>query len=304
MIKNMLMFNHKFEQIPATIDDITMLGSSSGGNSLYIKPYDIIIDMGMPFSKYDPEIFHSLKYILLTHEHIDHFVPSTISTIMTRFPHIKFLMTEHLLNIGYTKFEKAKKTLNESRVQLLTGEPIIYTTSSGDTAVIYHTVTDHGDIPNVSYTIKGFTPIDCFQEPVILYASDLKTTHPSEIGQGLPTDEKYNLMFLEANYDEDELIKALYANPANKLYLDMYYDQFKVENEEDIDIQYTKEQMIKDLSSNLDNVRMLGNFRHLTEKESFEYVRSYLSEDGLFIPLHGSSDYGSFIQSINRKGNE
>jgi len=259
MIKNVLMYDYEGQQVTEQLKDIHMFGSGSSGNSLYIKPYKVIIDMGLPYKNYDPSIFYDLKYVLLTHEHGDHFYVTTIDKISKTFPHITFVMSEPLYEKGIELFKKHNRNIEDINYQILSDEPIIYETQDDTYAMIYHNVTDHGDITNVAYTIKGFEPIDHIKEPVILYASDLTTTEPYKKTDGLPKDESYNLMFLEANYNAEDVYEVLKKDP---------YDR-----------------------------KALGNLRHLSEINAFNYVRRYLAKDGLYIPLHASGEFGSFIQS-------
>lgn len=257
----MLMYNHKGEKNTDEFKDITMYGSGSSGNSLYIKPYKIMIDLGLAYNRYDEDIFYDLKYILLTHEHGDHFYVTTIDKIHKKFPHITFVMSEHLYNVAFDIFKKKNRDFNMIKnIQILSDdEPLIYEIDEDEYALVKHTVTDHGDIPNVSYTIKGFKPIDSIKEPVILYASDLTSTEPSSRTEGLPKDEMYNLMFLEANYDAADVFDVLRHDPHDR--------------------------------------KALGNLRHLSETRAFNYVSRYLDKShGYFIPLHASNEFGSFIQ--------
>lgn len=259
MIKNMIMFNQQAEEITERLEDVHMYGSGSSGNSLYIKPYRVIIDLGLPFKRYDESIFYDIKYILLTHEHGDHFNIATITKISNNFPHITFVLSEYLYESAVEKFKAKGKDFEKINYQILTDEPIVYEVSEDNYALIRHTLTDHGDLVNVSYTIKGFIPVDHIETPVILYASDLTTTEPKLKTEGLPKDEIYNLMFLEANYSAEEVFEVLQEDPNDR--------------------------------------KALGNLRHLSEDAAFNYVRRYLDKDnGIFIPLHGSSEFGTFVQ--------
>lgn len=258
MNQKLLKYNKEGHYVDEDFTDITMYGSGSSGNSLYIKPYNVIIDLGLSYKHYDENIFYDIKYILLTHEHGDHFHVASIDRISKKFPHITFVLSEHLLEKAKEIFNKKNRDFSKINYQILTDKPIIYEIKNDNYAVITYTVTDHGDIPNVSYTIKGFEPINNIENPVILYASDLTTTEPKHHTEGLPKDESYNLMFLEANYSAEEVYDVLQHDP---------YDR-----------------------------KALGNLRHLSEDSAFNYVRRYLDSNGLFIPLHASSEFGSFIQ--------
>lgn len=130
--------------------------------------------------------------------------------------------------------------------------------------------TKHGDIVNLA--------IEIFDEELnfnALYASDLddlngKRAFEDYIGRqqhitGLRQDYKYNMVFLEANYDEDIV----------NTYLD---------NLDPDDPSYSGKK-----------ARVQGNMRHISEQDSFEYIDKILSDDGFFIPLHASSTFGTLF---------
>lgn len=131
--------------------------------------------------------------------------------------------------------------------------------------------TKHGDIVNLA--------IEIFDEDLdfkFLYASDLDDLNGQRAfvdyaGRqqhitGLRQDTEYNIIFLEANYDE---------NIVNE-YLDSL-------NPNDPD--YAGK-----------NARVQGNMRHISEQESFSYIDKVLSNNGYFIPLHASSTFGTLFQ--------
>lgn len=71
----------------------------------------------------------------------------------------------------------------------------------------------------------------------------------------------FNLIFLEANYDEQLLNQTLNKNP-------------------------------RDPHAN-------GNLRHISEQEAWQYINYSLTDHGIFIPLHASTTFGTLIQDLD-----
>ncbi len=131
--------------------------------------------------------------------------------------------------------------------------------------------TKHGDIVNLA--------IEIYDEELnfrFLYASDLDDLNGQRAFvdykgrqqhiSGLRQDLEYNMVFLEANYDED--------------IINEYLDNLNPD----------------DPNFHGKQARVQGNMRHISEQESFRYIDKILSEDGFFIPLHASSTFGTLFQ--------
>lgn len=298
MIKNLRRYNKTLDPVYEDTQDIIMLSSGSKGNSLIIKPYQLIVDMGMSYKHYDKSILKHIKYVFLTHEHGDHFNVSTINQIMQNEPHITFIMRDNLYLILKQKFIEKKYDLKQNQVQTIPkNEDIVFDLNNNEILVARAHHTDHGDIENTAYTFKGSVDVDLYETPTILYASDLIDTGATKNGDGLSQTEKYDLMFLEANYDHELMIKSLlyYINTDAVQLSKKQYDDIKSELQSllvDFDI--------KDLSRILENKlyapKAKGNLRHMSEHQAFRYVRNHLSDTGVFIPLHSSSEFGTFDQ--------
>lgn len=131
--------------------------------------------------------------------------------------------------------------------------------------------TKHGDIVNLAIEIN-----DKELDFRFLYASDLDDLNGQRAfvdykGEqqhisGLRQEADYNMIFLEANYDED--------------IVNTYMDNL---NPDDSDY-------IGKLA------RVQGNMRHISEQESFRYIDKVMSDNGYFIPLHASSTFGTLFQ--------
>lgn len=131
--------------------------------------------------------------------------------------------------------------------------------------------TKHGDIVNMAIEIH-----DPELDFDFLYASDLDDLNGQRAFQdylgeqqhitGLNQEKQYNMIFLEANYDEE--------------IVNVYLDNL---NPEDSEYRNKK-------------ARVEGNMRHISEQESFKYIERALTVNGYFVPLHASSSFGTLFQ--------
>lgn len=82
-----------------------IISTGSKGNAVLIGDY-IMVDCGVPFKLLEPH-YKALKLVLLTHEHGDHFVPSTVRRLHQARPALRFgcceWMVPHLLTAGVDK---------------------------------------------------------------------------------------------------------------------------------------------------------------------------------------------------------
>lgn len=291
---------------------IHIFGSSSEGNSTYVKPYHILIDLGLPmatYKKHSPQFFLDVDYIILTHHHGDHLNEATLRYVLENYPHMQIIISDFMWryirsNHYQAKYIKRKKNeaipighdpeyqtdqngnrLTEphplhdaidkhlSKFIIITDtktESRVLTSHDGNSVYFTPYTVKHGDVVNLAIGLYN-------DNLKFLYASDLDdlgggTTFIDCFGDeqrvtGLPTNETFNLLFLEANYDEDILNEYLAK-------LD--------------DIEDEKERNAK-------RVRAEGNLRHISENEARRYL-THLTSDGLFIPLHASRSFGTLYQ--------
>ena len=73
-----------------------VISTGSQGNAVIIND-SILIDCGVPFKDIKPYI-KGLKLVLLTHEHGDHFCPSTIKKLAEKRPTLRFGCGKWLIN--------------------------------------------------------------------------------------------------------------------------------------------------------------------------------------------------------------
>ncbi|GFH41427.1 hypothetical protein [Pseudolactococcus insecticola] len=295
---------------------IELLSSSSKGNSVFIKPLKLLIDLGLPLARYteiDPDYFLKVKYIVITHIHGDHLNGTTLKKVLKSYPHIKIFLTEFSLN--YIKANPEKSNIkglyshildyafeNPNNIILINTSdmPISgYTNEEDGIKILFYNVS-HGDLINIALEFAVQTPTGMKK---FLYATDLDTidsqyylendiTKHTDIYQngkkqqiyGLPlekitfdnVDNKYDFILLEANYN---------AKLLNQLIEGVKFDLQKV-------VILPEEK--KELTNRL--TRMESNKRHISEEQSIQYVKANIKNGGIFIPLHASSEFGTYHQ--------
>lgn len=265
---------------------IQIIGSGSEGNSVAIKPLRMLIDVGFPYKKITDNInMDKIDFVALTHEHGDHVNFATLKRFVVRHPHLVILTSERLWDELQTRDDTLSDKI-EHRVQTFPFDKpmILETRDKASYTVIPHSTT-HGDIINVAYEIKYDA-----QHTRILYATDLDTFDPRPSGfpSGLPQgdDVKFNLIFLEANYDEEVL------------------DDYIIEKETQIRHMNTADFANLPTEKEKKNVhnalfRAKSNLRHVSEQAAIKYVKRYLTDQGLFIPMHASRTFGTYFQDMS-----
>lgn len=300
------MFNNKLERVYDTPIPIHFFGSSSKGNSVFFKKFNLLIDLGFPYKKYEEyekDFFKNIDTIIITHEHSDHFNPSTLLRVIKEFPNIKIYMTDfmydeilkpefkatykkiptsiHHPSYGFKKEINSDEIIKSPYMNRLNKikHKITSINSEKDEKIniflpnrqnvdvrFYPHIVKHGNIINLAIVLLDWT-----NEKSILYTSDLdnlkgETSFVDKNGKlrhisGLPQDYIFDMLLLEANHD----IKII------KEWSNLHDDYAS-------------------------KARIRGSLKHISEQESFEYVRKHLSNDGIFIPLHASETFGTLIQ--------
>lgn len=260
---------NKFHERKFDLDlPVHIFGTSSKGNSVYLSRLHTLIDLGLPYIRYsevNPNFFLDVDYLILTHIHGDHINPSTLKKIINDFPNVKIIMSKEMAQ-GVLTTPRLNHILTPQFIQehinrFQTAMPTILKTRTGlDFEFTPHKV-PHGELVNIAIELN-----DPSTNHHVLYSSDIDTLEKVENrGEitGLPhpdIDNLFDIVFLEANYDADLVNKALELNP--------------------------------------NDVKAQGNLRHTSEQEAWHYISHYLSDDGIFVPLHASSTYGTLIQQL------
>lgn len=295
---------------------VHIFGTGSAGNSFFFKQLNVLIDIGLPMKRYtewDEDFFEHVDHIIITHEHGDHFNPSTFIKAMTEYPHLTAWMTKTMYQeitkstfkaqyarpkdedgkeltyvddrtgktykgtltdtLGNKIIEKSpfkeKLIKLSARIQLINDEnPTDYYIETRKRSITLHPyIVKHGDIINLAI---GLT--DNPTGAKLLYVSDIDNLYGQTAfkdkynvikhASGVPQNEKFDVLYLEANHDEQILADwmALHEDDPGAL------------------------------------ARAKSSLRHLSETEALNYVKDHITKNGLFIPIHGSSTFGTMVQ--------
>ena len=156
----------------------TIIGTGSTGNAVIVGK-NILIDCGLPYVKIEPYM-GDLKLVLLTHEHTDHFKPSTVRRMALEKPLLRFgcgpWMVKRLVDAGVAK----------GQIDIMVNR-MAYPYSIGTVIPfpVFH------DVDNYGYKLH-------LPAGKVFYATDLGNT------AGLSA-RGYDLIMLEANYGEEEI---------------------------------------------------------------------------------------------------
>lgn len=259
----------KFRNRQFDIDlPVHIFGTSSKGNSVYLSKLHTLIDLGLPYSHYtkvNPNFFLDVDYLILTHKHSDHLNPATLLHILKDFPHVKVIMPQPMAQ-DILNTPKLHEKINDDIIatyssRFIQASPMVLKVRGNLEYTFKPHYVPHGDLTNIA--IEIFSPVSNHH---ILYSSDIDTLEPVT-GRGSITgiphpnaNDQFDIVFLEANYDKNLVDQALKINP--------------------------------------NDVKALGNLRHLSEQEAWKYIERYMSDSGIFIPLHASSMYGTLLQQL------
>lgn len=257
----MLIFSKYFTPIQTQMP-IRILSSNSKHNAVIIQPIKTMIDLGLPYNRIEP-FLKEVDRIFLTHEHGDHLNLATLNRLLKTQPRIEIWLSQKLYDWILVKDVKQKMTgktsynfdalLLNSNVKVWDKLSLPHTIQEASCHVQPYTV-NHGDTTNLAYRIE--LPL---WQTHLLYATDLDNV------KDLPkTDKPYNIILLEANYDENLLEETI----------------IKATNSND-------KQLLE---------RAKKNKAHLSEQEAGQFVRENLTEGGVFIPLHNSTMFGTYQQ--------
>lgn len=155
-----------------------IISSCSTGNATIIRDI-ILIDCGVTFKRLE-KYYKTLKIVLLTHIHSDHFKKETIKRLAKERPTLRFACCEWLLK-PLLDCGVSRKNIDVFQI----GTRYDYKLFKIVPIKLYH------DVPQCGYRIL-------FNTYKVMYATDTKTL------EGISA-KNYDLYLIEANYDEDEI---------------------------------------------------------------------------------------------------
>ena len=176
------------------MDIFNPIASSSSGNA-YIYFDEILLDIGVPFSKIKPYI-QKIKYILLTHQHSDHLNIGTLKKTIYENPKIRICCGWFLVE------ELLKNQIPSKNIFIL---QVDKSYQIGD-YVIKPCMAVH-DVPNFGYKLR----YDKIGYKVFHISDTSEINHIEAKG--------YNLYCIEANYGTDEeLLEKIKQDEENGVY--------------------------------------------------------------------------------------
>ena len=155
-----------------------IISSCSTGNAVILRDI-ILVDCGVTFKRLE-KYYKKLKLVLLTHIHSDHFKKETIKKLAKERPTLRFACCEWLLK-PLLDCEVSRKNIDVLEI----GTRYDYRIFKIVPIKLYH------DVPQCGYRVL-------FDDYKAIYMTDTKTV------EGISA-KNYNLYFIEANYDEDEI---------------------------------------------------------------------------------------------------
>ena len=159
-----------------------VISTGSQGNAVALGS-EILIDCGVPYKKI-AHIVPTLKLVLLTHRHVDHFAPATIKRLHKERPTLRFgccaWMAWHLMRTGVSPTVIDVYDLDADHV---------YAYGDGHIGVSVFSLCH--DVENCGYKIA-------YYGEMVLYATDTSTLDHV-------TAKGFDLYLIEANHTEEEL---------------------------------------------------------------------------------------------------
>lgn len=169
-----------------------IISTGSKGNAVVINSR-LLIDCGVNYKQISPHV-GSLQLVLLTHEHGDHFYPSTIKRLARERPTLRFgcckWLVKLLVELGVPKW----------RIDIYTPD---FVNDYGNGLKIQAFMLSH-NVPNCGYKIL----IDGER---LIYATDTNNL----LGITAPN---YDLYMIEANYEDEEIMERIRAKEEAGLY--------------------------------------------------------------------------------------
>lgn len=258
-------------EIERKVSSITyqILTTGSKGNAILID--NILIDAGLTTKKLKTLVsFDDIEHVFVSHKHSDHFDKPLIRAFITNG-------TQVYLPEGVREKLDEEGKLDWREYDNVHAIPDNCEFECGD----YHVTAvpqKHWDIVNYAYVLtKG--------DERYLYSTDLDTLEPSDLGEGLYGLGKFDIIFLEGNYDEEWLREYIVSGVS---LLDDGFD-FETLTSDELNKWVRKNYLLipRDMAGGL--FRAVQNMRHLSKQQARAYVRDHLKPGGKYYEIHRSS---------------
>ena len=259
-----------------------ILTTGSKGNAILID--NILIDAGLTTKKLKTLVsFDDIEHVFVSHKHSDHFDKPLIRAFITNG-------TQVYLPEGVREKLDEEGKLDWREYDNVHAIPDNCEFECGD----YHVTAvpqKHWDIVNYAYVLtKG--------DERYLYSTDLDTLEPSDLGEGLYGLGKFDIIFLEGNYDEEWLREYIVSGVS---LLDDGFD-FETLTSDELNKWVRKNYPLipRDMAGGL--FRAVQNMRHLSKQQARAYVRDHLKPGGKYYEIHrlGSSIRRGLVSPLER----
>ena len=201
-----------------------ILATGSSGNATIIED-SILIDCGVSFKTLEP-YYKKLKLVLLTHIHSDHFNKTTIRTLASNRPTLRFGCCKWLVN----DLIECGVSLNNIDVYEI-GLKYNYKAFQLIPIKLYH------DVPNCGYRLF-------INDYKVLYATDTRTL------EGIVAKD-YDLYLVEGNYSDDEIEQRIQKKIEN----DSFVFEHRVKNSH-LSIEQCNNFLIENMGNNSSYIYM------------------------------------------------
>lgn len=252
--------------------NVRILATGSSGNCSVIDN-KIVIDLGMTIKAYQSYNLNDIEAVVITHPHGDH---------------MKLPLVRHLLKDGMKMYLPAlviSAIVSEGKVDvnslIAQGQIVVMesqqTFQIGDLSITPHPQKHH-DIVNYALVVEQ-------GDKRLLYATDLDTIEPSDMGVGLLDLGTFDVIMLEGNYDEvylREYIEYMVSLVPSESSPDLLTD-----GELESWVRANYRHLPQDISRNA--FRAIQNHRHLSKQQARAYATTHLRPGGTYYEMHRSS---------------
>lgn len=165
------------------MSEYKIISSGSHGNAVLYYG-NILVDIGVPFSKIQPYMY-DLQLVLLTHEHQDHINYRTLEKLLFERPSLRLGVPAHMIYLILNKLSGVVRKLDP----LVYGKWYDYGEFKISPIKLYH------DVPNCGYRIFK-------EDHKIIHATDTCTLEGIEANN-------YDLFMIESNYNDEILMQRI-----------------------------------------------------------------------------------------------
>lgn len=252
--------------------DVQILATGSGGNAVVIDDM-FLIDAGITIKTYKSHELEGIEAFAITHAHGDHM----------QKPLVRYLLRQGLH--AHLPADVIAALIEEDMVDitpLINSGQIIPMAPEKEFEIGGITITPkaqkHHDVTNHALVLEN-------GKHRLLYATDLDTVEPTDIGVGLLDLGMFDTIMLEGNYDEvylREYIEYIISLvPKEERPSDFTNDEL------DAWVRTHYRNLPRDVAQNA--FRAIQNRRHLSKQQARAYAKTRLNEGGKYYEIHRSS---------------